>query len=186
MFLYIVRHGETIWNRKEIIQGHKDSSLTSKGKRSAQRIGRRFRNEGIARIYSSDLGRCIKTAEMINKNLNVKLIRTSKLREQNFGRYNGKPDWLIRGKIDLPNPNSKFSGIESFNQMKKRIMQFVYSLAFKDFEKILIVTHEGPLRAILSDYYHSDFYSKKCNSSSDSTYKFKLGKHKLEKLCVLN
>jgi probable phosphoglycerate mutase len=180
MIQYIVRHGETVWNKKGISQGHKDSPLTRRGIRSAKKLGKKLSGENIGIIYSSDLGRCVQTAEIINRQLNVKLIKTAKLREQNFGDYNGKLNRWVRKRIDIGNHDAKSPNGESFNQMKTRILRFVYSLADQDRGKALLVTHDGPLRAILSEYYYVDSNSEKCESSSDKFYRIEIKENKIE------
>jgi probable phosphoglycerate mutase len=182
MIIYVVRHGETVWNKKGIIQGHKDSPLTMRGIRSAGKLGKMLIKEAITLIYSSDLGRCVQTADIINKQLNVRLTKTAKLREQNFGDYNGKLNKWVRKRIDIGDPDVKSPNGESFNQMKTRILRFVYSLADQDHGKALLVTHDGPLKAIMSEYYSVDSNSKKCDSSSDNFYRIEIKKNKIESL----
>lgn len=165
MIIYFTRHGETEWNKKGILQGWKDSALTSKGKELAEKKGRVLVKESIDIIYSSDLGRCLKTAEIINKYLKVKIIKTQKLREQNFGRLNGKPNIEVE---------KSQTGGESFNDMKKRVALFVKSLSAKNHKKVLLVTHDGPAKAILSEYY------KKCAASDRIIYIIE--KNKIKKL----
>lgn len=181
MIIYITRHGETIWNKKRILQGHKDSPLTLKGINTAKRKGKALSRKGIEIIYSSDLGRCVQTSEIINQWLRVKLIKTPKLRERNFGDLNGQPGKKVKEKLDLSDPNEKAPNGESFNQLKKRIITFIQSLTNKKFRKILLVTHEGPVRAILSEYYQTDFYSKKCDNSKTAIYKLKVLNNRIKK-----
>lgn len=171
MIFYFVRHGETEWNKKKIIQGHQDSPLTLKGKASAEKLGKILRNKNVEIIYTSDLGRCLQVAEIINKYLKVKLVKTSKLRERNFGDLNGKPEEEIKRKLDLSNPNKEAPNGESFNQLKSRIINFIKSLSKEKFRTVLLVTHDGPVRAILSEYYKVNFNSKKCDTRPDRTYK---------------
>lgn len=181
MIIYFIRHGETIWHRKGLVQGHKDSALTFEGKNSAKRKGKTLSKENIEIIYSSDLGRCVQTAEIINQWLQVRLAKTQKLRERDFGDFNGWPNEKIKERLDLSNPNEKAPNGESFNQLKKRIITFIHSLSNKKFQKILLVTHDDPTRAILSEYYKIDFRSKKCNTSDKVIYSLKIIKDKIMK-----
>src|SRR3989344_5621756 len=121
MIIYFVRHGETEWNKKGILQGHKDSPLTAKGVLGAKKIGKLLRNKNIEVIYSSDLGRCIQTAKIINGWLRIKLSETRMLRERNFGSLNGHSNKEVSGKLNLENAEEKAPNGESFNQLQKRV-----------------------------------------------------------------
>lgn len=90
MVIYVARHPETKYNKLAITQGHGDSSLTERGKQTARHLGKLLENTNISKIYTSDLGRCIQTSELINQGLGVIVIPKKDLREQNFGDYNEK------------------------------------------------------------------------------------------------
>ncbi|KKQ21675.1 MAG: hypothetical protein A3G45_02605 [Candidatus Staskawiczbacteria bacterium RIFCSPLOWO2_12_FULL_37_15] len=171
MIIYFVRHGETEWNKKKIVQGHKDSPLTIKGTSSAERLGKLLRGKKIEIIYSSDLGRCVQTAEIINRCLKVKIIKTKKLRERNFGDLNGRPNKEVKKILDLNNPDKKAPNGESFNEQKERVVLFIKKLFSEKFKKILLVIHDGTARAILSEHYNANFNSKKCGTYSNKIYK---------------
>ncbi len=153
MIIYFTRHGETEWHKKGFLQGQKNSPLTTRGKKSAKEKGKILSKENIEIIYSSDLGRCIQTSKIINKYLKTKIIKSSKLRERDFGDLNGKPNKDVRERIDLSDADEKAPNGESFNGLKRRIISFIKLLFKRKFQKILLVTHEGVLRAILSEYY---------------------------------
>jgi broad specificity phosphatase PhoE len=67
--IYLVRHGQTSWNREGRLQGQRDAPLTQLGTEHARAAGRRLRDElGSAddfRIFSSPLGRCRQTLDLI-------------------------------------------------------------------------------------------------------------------------
>ena len=67
MHLYIMRHGETFWNKKGLIQGSSDIALTPYGEELARDTRDGFDREEIRfqRIYSSPYQRAVKTAEII-------------------------------------------------------------------------------------------------------------------------
>ncbi|MFH1401756.1 MAG: histidine phosphatase family protein [Parcubacteria group bacterium] len=179
MIIYFVRHGETEWNKKKIVQGHKDSSLTLKGRRNAEKLGRILRTKNIEIIYSSDLGRCVQTSKTINRWLKVKVIRAKELRERNFGDFNGLPNRKVKEMLDLNNPDERAPNGESFNGQKKRVISFIKKLAEKKFKKILLVIHDGTARAILSEHYNAKFNSKRCDTSDDKIYSIKINNKKI-------
>ncbi len=66
--IYLLRHGETEWNRAGRIQGQGDSPLTERGEQQAREMGRRLRTllgEGGVRVVASPLGRCRATAALV-------------------------------------------------------------------------------------------------------------------------
>jgi len=174
--LYIVRHGETAADKKGILKGHGDSDLTVKGIGSAASLAKKLKDKEIDVIYTSDLGRCLTTANVINKLLDVDVIKTEKLRERDFGNLNSRPIKLASQVLNFSNPDEIAPSGESFNQMKVRILKFLDTLCDCDYKNILIVTHEGPLRAILSDYYSVPFGNKKCDTETSEVYKLDLHK----------
>ncbi|PIN93286.1 hypothetical protein COU54_03725 [Candidatus Pacearchaeota archaeon CG10_big_fil_rev_8_21_14_0_10_31_24] len=159
--LYIIRHPETEWNKKRRLQGHKDSSLTIKGKNTAKKMGLELKDKNIEKIYSSDLGRCIQTSEIISRILKVKIVKSKELRERNFGDFNGLPDKIVNQKMDRNRFNLKCPNGESFNNMKKRVLKFLKNLPKN--KNLLIVTHDGCVRAILSEIYDLNPLDKKAS-----------------------
>ena len=178
MVIYLVRHPETKWNKRGITQGHADSTLTKKGKKTAEYLGKVLKNKKISKMYTSDLGRCIQTSKLINKELGVRMIPKKALREQNFGEYNGEKASVITKTFDKFNPKRVMPKGESFNQMKKRVLECIKKL--DDTKHLLVVTHEGCLRAILSQTLKVTFSSPKCNTNPKEIILLRKDKQKLE------
>ncbi len=65
--LYLVRHGESEWNRTSRYTGQQDIPLSELGKRQAERLGARLATENLAAIYASPLRRACETAEIIGR-----------------------------------------------------------------------------------------------------------------------
>ena len=85
--LIVVRHGETVWNEKGLIQGDIDTELSPLGIRQAEAIAERLAGEKITAIYSSDLKRAYKTAEYLAAKTGHKIITDSRLRERCLGIF---------------------------------------------------------------------------------------------------
>lgn len=88
--VYLVRHGETEWNAARRIQGQADSPLTPLGEYQAKLVAKRAKQLGITHIISSDLGRAIRTAEIINESLGLEITLDPRLRELNMGILEGR------------------------------------------------------------------------------------------------
>ena len=159
---YIIRHGETEWNIKKIIQGHKDSPLTKNGINQAKNIAKLFKNIKFNAIYSSDLLRAKRTAEIIA--LEKKMVaKTSKLlRERLLGKFQGRKVVDLREELkEQIEKRSKLAkeerfkfkiadNIESDEELISRFIIFLRQLAIANSgKKILIVTHGGLMRTFL-------------------------------------
>ena len=89
--IYIVRHGETEFNVKEIMQGQVNSPLTQNGQRQAKEREVDLSGIHFDAIFSSDLGRTVQTAEILNINRKLEINTSKLLREKHFGIYEGRP-----------------------------------------------------------------------------------------------
>ena len=93
--VYVVRHGETEWNLMGKQQGHMDSPLTALGIKQAYALATGLMNRGIKFIFSSDLRRAKKTAEIIATKLKLSVTTNELLRERHLGSLQGltKDEW---------------------------------------------------------------------------------------------
>ena len=89
--VYLVRHGETVWNAERRIQGQSDSPLTEKGEQQAWQVGERVKHLGITHIIASDLGRTRRTAEIIADACGCSVTLDPRLRELNMGMLEKRP-----------------------------------------------------------------------------------------------
>ncbi|MBT0720028.1 phosphoglycerate mutase GpmB [Tatumella sp. TA1] len=86
----LVRHGETLWNTEQRIQGQSDSELTKQGIEQARQTGLRLQHLGITHIISSDLGRTQQTAAIIAESCQCQCVIDARLREINMGVLEGR------------------------------------------------------------------------------------------------
>lgn len=151
MQLYITRHGETIENKKQILMGHHHGTLTKLGLKQARELATKLKGEKFAHIYSSDLKRCVDTAEIIKEfHPNTELTFTKELRELNMGVMQGRKwdEWLNE---DQDRMNRKPEGGESLNELRARIVKYFGKLVAKhQDEKLLLISHAGVMRQIIS------------------------------------
>lgn len=89
MNFYLTRHGETQWNVEQRIQGSTDTALTALGTRQAELLAKRLEGMKIDVIYSSDLVRASRTAEIIAGKVNAPIELDASLRERNWGCIEG-------------------------------------------------------------------------------------------------
>jgi probable phosphoglycerate mutase len=90
---YVTRHGKTIFNTMDRVQGWADSPLTPAGVAVAEDLGRGLQDTIFTLIYTSDSGRARETADLVmafnNHPDNVKRMETKDLREWYFGSFEG-------------------------------------------------------------------------------------------------
>lgn len=87
--LWLVRHGQTDWNLERRYQGHSDVPLNATGLQQASLAAEALAGRHYAAIYSSDLRRARTTAEIIAQRLGMEVILDPRLREVNFGAWEG-------------------------------------------------------------------------------------------------
>lgn len=159
--LYFVRHGETEYNRRRVMQGRRiNSSLNRTGQRQAEALARRFSDVALDAIYTSSLKRTIETVapiSAIHRDAVVHSLRD--LDEMSWGVYEGRPwsDELEemlddmysrwgRGEFDFPVEEG-----ESILDVQKRgLLATEQIVAEHAGETVLIVTHGRFLRVLLS------------------------------------
>lgn len=155
--LFLIRHGQSEWNQKSIVQGQKDTKLSHLGKKQAEKLGIRFSNEKIDYIYSSDLSRAFNTAKIIADKINMTVIVDKSIREINFGSWEGLTIEEIKSKYKedyilwKQNPDKlQVQGGESLEVLQKRSLDFIHELLNKHKGKnIAIVSHTATLKVLI-------------------------------------
>lgn len=94
MKIIMVRHGETLFNALGLSQGWCDSPLTKKGREQAGRLAEALRGYQIDEAYSSTSDRAYETGEIVLGDRNLEIRRDKRLREMNFGVFEGTPNTL--------------------------------------------------------------------------------------------
>jgi alpha-ribazole phosphatase len=155
--LILVRHGETDANVAFVIQGHTDTPLNDRGRQQALDLAERFLDERLAAVYSSDLARCVETAEIIAREKGLSVVATPALREAQFGQWEGKtaeelrlafPDEYLARQADAYNFHPPDG--ESKREVLDRVLAFLRDLAQRhQGTKVLVVTHGGPITVVL-------------------------------------
>jgi broad specificity phosphatase PhoE len=150
--IVLVRHGETEWNRTRRVQGHTDVPLNDEGRRQARELAAELDGERVDAVYSSDLSRARETAEILSTARNIPVVSLAELREKHFGTWEG----LTANEVLERFPDAQAGGWgdgESSDDMAERIVQVVERIAeAHQGELVLVVTHGGPMRAILRHY----------------------------------
>jgi len=155
--LLLVRHGETDWNAGRRIQGQTDVPLNDKGLAQAQAAANYLKPRSITAIYSSDLLRAWRTAEIIGREHPVEIQPDKRLREMHFGIWEGKNIVDIREEDPerherwLTDPEFAPDGAETVMQMVERIGAFMADIreTHNDEQEVLLVAHGGTLQILV-------------------------------------
>lgn len=102
VILYVTRHGKTMFNTFNRVQGWSDSPLTDDGIKAAEKLGEGLKDTSFVAIYTSTSGRAIETAEIVIKHNQYKGIpsyQTKDLREWGFGSFEGDLNPVMWGKV---------------------------------------------------------------------------------------
>ena len=153
--IYIVRHGETLWNAEGRIQGHTDVGLTERGREQARATARRLSGVSFDVAYSSDMSRTRDTAQIILGERATPLHSVPELREYNKGVFEGLtpeeyrehyPDLFQASLVN--DPDFAPPGGETIRQSQARLSGFLKSVRENHPDgDVLIVGHGGSLRS---------------------------------------
>ena len=155
--IFLIRHGETEWNRQNRLQGNSDIHLSPEGFHQAITLAEHAPFHHIDAIYSSDLTRAMSTANILAERFNLTVKKMPELRETNFG------DWEGRSIRELADESPKAFGKfftdperchpphgETFLECQARVMIGIREIIAKhDDQNIIAVSHGAAIRLIL-------------------------------------
>ena len=154
--IILVRHGESEYNAKRIVQGHIDTDLTPAGVVQARLAAEALQRFSIDRIFSSDLRRAYRTATIIGDVLELPVEKDPRIREMKFGQWEGRSydhifetdyqtfqNWL-KNPVACPLPSQ-----EEITEFESRLASFYRDMLDLPEQNILVVAHGGSIQGIL-------------------------------------
>lgn len=181
MELYILRHGETVWNKEGRLQGNTDISLNEAGRAVARITGEALKDTAIDKIYTSPLSRAYETACLIRGDKDIEIIRDERLRELCFGALEGqiiremKADSASRFQnfFEAPDkyvPDDKGERLEELCRRTAEFMEEVILPQADKLKRVMIVGHGAMNKGIMCyikqhgiDMFWSGGLQKNCN-----------------------
>ena len=141
MIIYFEPHASSLDNEAGLASGHFDVELSEKGWSEAKLKRKKYSNLGIEAVYTSDLKRAYKTAEIIFEKTQIQIVKDIRLRECDYGVMTRRPRGEIiqvrKSCITTPFPYG-----ESYFQVITRVKDFLEELLLnKSFYIILIIGH---------------------------------------------
>lgn len=181
MEIYIVRHGQTIWNASNRLQGGADIELNERGRALAGETGRSLEHTAFDKIYSSPLIRAYETACLIRGYRNIPIIRDDRLRELSVGVYEGRnfkelladtsdPFHYFFEHPELYEAPEQGETLEHICSRAAEFMREVVELQAEELKRIMIVAHGAMNKALMChvkqhgiEQYWSGGLQKNCN-----------------------
>lgn len=183
MNIYLLRHGETDWNKEGRIQGHTDIPLNQKGRMQIAQTAKGLADAcpDIDLIICSPLSRARESAEIAADNLHYpikRIIVESMLIERCFGEAEGMtPEERARKypNYQYSDTGYRFPRIEEYENLMKRadnVFQKIVSV-YKDRENILVVSHGAILAAVITAVTDGriEYFSDTISLDSGSLYR---------------
>jgi probable phosphoglycerate mutase len=186
--IYLVRHGQTAWNKEEIFRGRTDVPLDETGLKQAELAGQYFKEMEIHAIYSSPLSRAWQTAQKIAQIQTVKVEPLEGILDMSFGDWEGHAHQEIR-KMDeetyrqwVESPHLvKLPGGESLDDVRGRAMAALEEVLRKHSEKtIVLVSHRVVCKVMICAILgldNSHFWQIAQDTTAINLIQYKKGKY---------
>jgi len=145
--LYLVRHGETVDNARQLMQGQTQGELNDVGIGQARALSGRLDGVAIDAIVSSDLRRAVDTAAILAAPRGLSVVTTPLLRERDWGSFTGRFIPSLKGEV-WPDD------IETLEALLARAREFLdYVRTRYEGKTVLAVGHGIVNKAIQAVYY---------------------------------
>ena len=155
--LFLVRHGQTGWNKEQIFRGTKDVPLDEVGREEALLVGERLKGEGLRAVYSSPLARAKETAEAIARFYNLEVRVLPGFNDLNFGEWEGMSLQEVKKRYPdlyqqwLQSPQRViFPAGEGLDAVSTRAMKAVEEIIERHPEEaVALVSHRVVLKVLI-------------------------------------
>lgn len=149
--LTLIRHGSTRGTAARRYEGSLDPPLTAAGEAEARAVGPRLADREFDAVWSSDLRRAVRTAELVFPDRDVEV--DARLRELDLGGFEGRTHEanldrygrVYRRWIDDPARWSPPGG-ESLQALRSRVARWLAELPLEG--RVAVVSHGGTIRAV--------------------------------------
>ena len=158
MNLFIIRHGQTTWNKENLFQGQSNIPLNSNGISQAENLATSLKDKKIDIIYSSPLDRAVQTANILNQYHNAPHIIDPLITERYLGELEGKCAFdydlptIWKHILNLDAKSDSIYGIETLELLLKRGKEFLNKIILQygnTSNNIYIVAHGSMNLALL-------------------------------------
>jgi broad specificity phosphatase PhoE len=183
--LFLIRHGETTWNIRKLIQGSENPSLSELGIKQAEMLAERFASTPVDAIYASDLKRAAQTAEIIAEKKGLPVHFREGLRELCFGEWEGKPfSEVMNGYhsfLEFWSKNDCGSSVRDAESMAQCLRRSVPVL-----EEIVKNHEDGKVILVAHGVVNSFLLSHVLGLDIENFWKFQFGNTSVSRVVFLN
>lgn len=163
MKLYLIRHGETDFNKRRLLQGQTNTELNDYGRELAKKTAEGLKEVPFDLAFTSPLRRAKETAQIVLGDRKIPLVEEERIQEISFGAYEGLcidkeryniPDAAFMNFFNQPEAYNTPPNGETFAEVLRRTGEFLNELlAEKEYadKTILVSTHGCALKALLAD-----------------------------------
>ena len=160
MDIYLIRHGQSTGNGRQCFLGWSDHPLTARGRAQAQAVAARLATLGPTPIICSDLMRARETADIIAARCHGEVHPDARWREVHCGQFEDCP-WeefsansTLTAQFDADPLGAVMPAGESVAMMAARVTAAFEALRTRPEPRLIIVAHDGPIRAVLAHCLH--------------------------------
>ena len=154
--IYLVRHGQTAWNKEEVFRGRNDIPLDETGLKEAELAGEYFKDVSVSAIYSSPLSRAWQTAQRLAENHPVRVEPLEGLIDMNFGAWEGrslreiKAEDAVRYQQWQDEPHLvRLPGGETLDEVRSRAMATLGKVIQQHPEQTLVLVSHRVVNKVL-------------------------------------
>ena len=147
--LYLIRHGQTVDNVNQIMQGQTQGELTAEGEEQARQLRDQLQRKHFDAFVSSDLKRSVDTCRIIAEPFGMEVVQTPLLRERDWGGFTGRFIPELKGEV-WPDD------IETLEELQARAQQFLNFIREQYPEKTVLAVGHG----IINKAIQAVFYKK--------------------------
>jgi broad specificity phosphatase PhoE len=140
-------HSTSTDNEKGIASGWLNPPLSLTGVQQAKELGLRYEHEDITIIYVSDSNRSFETAQIAFSSRKIPIVKDSRLREWNYGKFNGADAETVE-KLKIDYLHTPFPEGESFQDVLKRFYSFKKECLEGKNIRVMIIGHRATYYAL--------------------------------------
>ena len=149
MKIYLVRHGQTLFNQQKKVQGWCDSPLTQEGNQQAIAVSKTLQSISSECAYSSTSERAMDTMHYILQDRSVPYAYVKGLKELNFGSLEGEKEADVFTDIRVYEKGFEMYGGETLPTCNQRFMTCLETIAKSHTDNVLVVAHGGVIMGAL-------------------------------------
>lgn len=156
--IFLIRHGATVLTAEDRFAGATDVQLSDEGREQAHRLGVRLKDEPLAAVYASPLGRTMETARLIAESHNLPVLARDGLREIAHGRWEGMtrteveqrfPEEAAAWELD-PYTFAPVGGESGLAVTARALPELIEIVRSHPGKKIAVISHKATIRLLLS------------------------------------